>query len=209
MPLDKRSAPAQDKVLRKNRAKRVVTVSWWCLLRGLVWRGVDIPKCSMGLAYLPTKLCSFGGKWGTYTIHGEHLGYEVSIQIHVYTYRTQLYMYPVFEGVDLSTFHFMGQIFKNMGHLGSRYIYNSTVSTAPCPDTLWQSDFQPCHIAGMSQPFLFGLIVRKAGRYLCTVHVLVEVDASLGVTSGNLCFFSSEPPFQLINGSSWWLTNSF
>ena len=34
-----------------------------------------------------------------------------------------------FLGVDRLTFHFMGQIFQNMGHLGSRYGYSSHISS--------------------------------------------------------------------------------
>ena len=63
-----------------------------------------------------------------------------------------------FLGVDRLTFHFMGQIFQNMGHLGSRYDYSSHISLhflpVYCKKPTWIEVFSP-KIAKLDIAWLF------------------------------------------------------
>ena len=57
-----------------------------------------------------------------YFSHHQNLAYWfVCMYIYIYNHIYLEPIWPVFLGVDRH--HFMGQIFQNMGHVGSRYIY--------------------------------------------------------------------------------------
>ena len=103
---------------------------WFEIVHHLGGSSQDLDTCLI-CPWLVSKSPRPGAMWDPFQIDWKMAykwGWSWYIYIYIYIYLEP--NWPLFWGL---TFHFMGQIFQNMGHLGSRYIHLYIFTSIPYP----------------------------------------------------------------------------